>query len=147
MTASVVVIVVAVVAVCVAAYVGWRIGRGGARTADAVSTLRSATSSEPEAILPGENADLRNQVASPAELLEPGTEIVDGRMSKAALLALIVQSTETGIAVVDEHRDVVLFNKRADALGLVHDHLLDDHVWQAARTVLDTGTDLSLIHI
>ncbi|MCX6469060.1 MAG: ATP-binding protein [Corynebacteriales bacterium] len=141
MTATVVVIVVAVVAVCVAAAVGWRIGRGTARRADAVSTLRSATSSEPEAISPGENADLRNQVGGPAELLEPGTEIVDGRMSKAALLALIVQSTETGIAVVDEHRDVVLFNKRADALGLVHDHLLDDHVWQAARTVLDTGAD------
>ncbi|MBT0565996.1 cell wall metabolism sensor histidine kinase WalK [Williamsia sp. CHRR-6] len=123
----------------VAAWVGWRLGRrSGEATASALTRLHAATSSPAPA---GDEvgADLR-----PHELLEPGAEAVHGRMSKAALLALIMQSDDTGIAVVDEHRDVVLYNRRADELGLVHARLLNDQVWEAAQTVLRTGTDADL---
>ncbi|MGW9265920.1 sensor histidine kinase [Gordonia terrae] len=63
----------------------------------------------------------------------------DGRMTKAGLLSMVVRNTETAIAVVDEFRDVVLYNQRAVELGLVREMLLADPVWDAVKEVLDTG--------
>lgn len=61
----------------------------------------------------------------------------DGRMTKAGLLSLVVRSSETAVAVVDEFRDVVLFNQRAVDLGMVREMLLADPVWDAVKEVLD----------
>jgi two-component system sensor histidine kinase SenX3 len=61
------------------------------------------------------------------------------RMTRATLLDLIVEGGETGVAVVDDVRDVVFFNERAVALGMVRDHLLDDDVWDYARYTLESG--------
>ncbi|WP_168700162.1 sensor histidine kinase [Gordonia paraffinivorans] len=66
----------------------------------------------------------------------------DGRMTKAGLLSLIVRNSATAVAVVDEFRDVVLFNHRAVELGLVREMLLADTVWEAVKDVLDTDADL-----
>ena len=62
----------------------------------------------------------------------------DGRLTKAGMLSLIVRNSEMAVAVVDEFRDVVLYNHRAVELGMVRDHLLADAVWDAAKEVLDT---------
>lgn len=136
-----VVVVVAVLLIAVAAATGWVLGRrrSGAESRRA-ATLRAASNLGPAAVGDdGTDASLADE--RPEVLLEHGNETVDGRMSKAALLAMIVQSTDTGIAVVDEHRDVVLFNGRATALGLVSSGLLDDEVWRTASVVLETGED------
>ena len=63
----------------------------------------------------------------------------DGRMTKAGLLGLILRNSETAVAVVDEFRDVVLYNHRAVELGMVRDRLLADVVWRAAKEVLDAA--------
>ncbi len=55
------------------------------------------------------------------------------------VLDLIVLASESGIAVVDQYRDVVLVNPRAEELGLVRDRLLDERAWAAVEKVLATG--------
>ncbi len=139
-----VIVAAVVVAIVVAVVLGWLLGRRSVRGA-------GSGRQNPPAVRAAGGSDATAEVAAdttlgdrPEELVEPGTETVDGRMSKAALLALVVQTTELGIAVVDEHRDVVMFNRRADELGLVHDHLLEDQVWDASRTTLETGADVDV---
>lgn len=61
------------------------------------------------------------------------------RMTRATLLELIVDGGETGIAVVDDVRDVVFYNEQAVHLGMVRDHLLDDAVWTSAQATLERG--------
>jgi two-component system, OmpR family, sensor histidine kinase SenX3 len=61
------------------------------------------------------------------------------RMTRAMLLDLIIEGGETGLAVVDDVRDVVFYNDQAVHLGMVHDHLLDDSVWEHARCTLESG--------
>lgn len=62
------------------------------------------------------------------------------------VLDRVVYGSDTGIAVVDKFHDVILFNPRAEALGLVRNRLIDDRAWAAATTVLGTGkpTELDL---
>ncbi|MGZ8177055.1 sensor histidine kinase [Williamsia sp. SKLECPSW1] len=144
-TALAVVVPVAVLLIGAAAIVGWTLGRRRS-SADSrrAAALRAASNLGPAAPRPDDvdgPASAHASSARPEVLLVRGTETVDGRMSKAALLALIVQSADIGVAVVDEHRDVVLFNKRASALGLVASGLLDDEVWRAASGVLASGED------
>ena len=56
--------------------------------------------------------------------------------SQTQLLSLVLNDSPTGIAVVDGDRAIVLHNRRADELGLVHEGELDDRGWAAARQVL-----------
>jgi two-component system sensor histidine kinase SenX3 len=63
----------------------------------------------------------------------------DAGLTMSQVLDLIVLASESGIAVVDEHRDVVLFNPRAEELGLVRNRLIDERAWVAAEKVLQTG--------
>lgn len=56
--------------------------------------------------------------------------------STTQLLSLVVNDSPTGIAVVDGDRRIVLHNRRADELDLVHEGELDDRGWAAARQVL-----------
>lgn len=88
-------------------------------------------------------ANAPREVAEGAELREPDVASVtrDGRMTKAGLLSLIVRRSDRAIAVVDEFRDVVLYNHRAVELGMVRERLLADAVWDAAKEVLDTSTE------
>ncbi|WP_084436398.1 sensor histidine kinase [Aldersonia kunmingensis] len=66
--------------------------------------------------------------------------IEDTGLTIAQVLDHIVRSTPSGVAVVDEHRDVVLFNPRATELGLVDESgRLDDRAWVAAQVVLRNG--------
>ncbi len=58
------------------------------------------------------------------------------------MLQRIVALVPLGTAVVDTHRDVVYLNDRAQYLGLVHDRLLDDRAWQAAKRTLASGEDV-----
>ena len=84
------------------------------------------------AVEPAEVADIH-----PSVLVEPGTETARGRMSRAALLGLIVGETESAIVVVDRHRDVVLYNEQAHHLGLVRDQLIDDKIWRAVEPMFE----------
>lgn len=69
-------------------------------------------------------------------------------LTMSQVLDLIVLASHSGIAVVDAFQDVVLFNPRAEELGLVRNRLVDERAWVAANRVLDTGEtveiDLSL---
>ncbi len=58
-------------------------------------------------------------------------------LTMAQVLDRVVFSASTGIAVVDKFHDVILFNPRAEDLGLVRDRLIDDRAWVAANRVLD----------
>jgi len=64
---------------------------------------------------------------------------VDAGLTMSQVLDLIVLASESGIAVVDRHRDVVLVNPRAEELGLVRNRLLDERAWSAVEKVLATG--------
>nr|WP_084611608.1 ATP-binding protein [Tomitella biformata] len=56
--------------------------------------------------------------------------------SRTQLLSMVINDSPTGIAVVDGDRNIVLHNRRADELDLVHEGELDDRGWAAARQVL-----------
>jgi two-component system sensor histidine kinase SenX3 len=60
------------------------------------------------------------------------------------MLQRIVVLAPNGVAVVDNHRDVVFMNERAQELGLVRDRLLDDRAWSAALRVLASGDDVDI---
>ncbi|MGH3563900.1 MAG: histidine kinase dimerization/phospho-acceptor domain-containing protein, partial [Mycobacterium sp.] len=60
----------------------------------------------------------------------------------AQMLQQIVALAPLGTAVVDSHRDVVYRNEQAEELGLVHDRLLDDRAWLAARQTLASAEDV-----
>ena len=62
-------------------------------------------------------------------------------LTVSQMLQRIVALAPIGVAVVDNHRDVVFMNARAQELGLVRDRLLDDRAWAAARQVLAGGED------
>lgn len=64
---------------------------------------------------------------------------VDAGLTTSQVLDLIVLASESGIAVVDRYRDVVLVNPRAEELGLVRNRLLDERAWAAVEKVLATG--------
>ncbi len=63
-------------------------------------------------------------------------------LTMSQVLDLIVLASESGIAVVDEYRDVVLVNPRAEELGLVRNRLLDERAWAAVEKVIATGEDV-----
>ncbi|MFI6868010.1 sensor histidine kinase [Nocardia sp. NPDC050406] len=63
-------------------------------------------------------------------------------LTMSQVLDLIVLASESGIAVVDEYRDVVLVNPRAEELGVVRDRLLDERAWVAVQEVLASGEDV-----
>jgi two-component system sensor histidine kinase SenX3 len=65
-------------------------------------------------------------------------------LTVSQMLQSIVALSPTGIAVVDNHRDVVFMNSRAQELGLVRDRLLDERAWTAARRVLASGEDVDI---
>ncbi len=60
-------------------------------------------------------------------------------LTMSQVLDLIVLASKSGIAVVDSFHDVVLFNPRAEELGLVQNRTIEQRAWQAALKVLDTG--------
>ncbi|HET9875221.1 MAG TPA: ATP-binding protein [Mycobacterium sp.] len=60
----------------------------------------------------------------------------------AQMLQRIIALAPMGTAVVDTHRDVVYRNERAAELGLVHDRLLDDRAWLAAKQTLASTEDV-----
>src|SRR5246500_2789802 len=68
-------------------------------------------------------------------------------LTVSQMLQRIVALAPTGVAVVDNHRDVVFMNARAQEFGVVRDRLLDERAWTAARRVFagdeDVGIDLS----
>jgi two-component system sensor histidine kinase SenX3 len=53
------------------------------------------------------------------------------------LLELVVQASNSGIAVVNQYRDVVYVNPRAEELGLVRGRLLDERAWTVAQRAID----------
>ena len=65
-------------------------------------------------------------------------------LTVSQMLRRIVALAPIGMAVVDNHRDVVFMNARAQELGLVRDRLLDDRAWAAARRVLASGEDVDI---
>ncbi|NLE78912.1 MAG: sensor histidine kinase [Rhodococcus sp.] len=60
-------------------------------------------------------------------------------LTMSQVLDLIILASESGIAVVDQHHDVVLANPRAEQLGLVRSRQIEERAWAAAQRVLDTG--------
>ncbi|MFY2789939.1 cell wall metabolism sensor histidine kinase WalK [Rhodococcus sp. KRD162] len=64
---------------------------------------------------------------------------VTSGLTMSQVLDLIVLASESGIAVVDQFHDVVLFNPRAEELGLVRNRLIDDRAWDAVLRVLADG--------
>lgn len=65
-----------------------------------------------------------------------------GQMTIATLLDLVVREFDNGVVVVDEHRDVVLFNRRAESLSLVNELLLDNNLWRVVNQVLTSGEEI-----
>ncbi|MEV0948020.1 ATP-binding protein [Rhodococcus sp. NPDC049939] len=65
-------------------------------------------------------------------------------LTVSQVLDLIVLTSESGIAVVDKFHDVVLFNPRAEELGLVRNRLLHDRAWVAVQRVYETGASVEL---
>jgi two-component system sensor histidine kinase SenX3 len=65
-------------------------------------------------------------------------------LTVSQMLKGIIALAPTGVAVVDNHRDVVFMNARARELGLVRDRLLDDRAWAAARHTLASGEDVDI---
>ncbi|HLS76519.1 MAG TPA: ATP-binding protein [Nocardia sp.] len=63
----------------------------------------------------------------------------DAGLTMSQVLDLIVLASESGIAVVDRFRDVVLVNPRAEELGLVRNRLLDERAWAAVEKVFAGG--------
>ena len=125
----------AIVAAAIAALlIGVAIGRGsrprssGTASEQVLETTATTTADAPRVV--PEAAELRDT--------DVRATTSDGRMTKAGLLSLVVRNSDTAIAVVDQFRDVVLYNHRAVDLGLVRDRLLADPVWDAAKEVLDT---------
>jgi two-component system, OmpR family, sensor histidine kinase SenX3 len=65
-------------------------------------------------------------------------------LTVSQMLQRIVALAPTGMAVVDNHRDVVFMNPRAEELGLAGDRLLDERAWAAADHALTTGEDIDV---
>lgn len=107
-------------ALLIGAAAGWLVGR------------RRHVSEQPE---PSRVVSPSQPDIAPAVTLQPQAL----RMTRATLLDLIIDGGETGIAVVDDVRDVVFYNEQAVHLGMVRDHLLDDAVWTPAQCTLDSG--------
>ncbi|MGB6182362.1 MAG: ATP-binding protein [Rhodococcus sp. (in: high G+C Gram-positive bacteria)] len=68
----------------------------------------------------------------------------DNGLTMSQVLDLIVLAAQSGIAVVDQFHDVVLFNPRAEELGLVRGRSLDDRAWKAATRVLESGESVDV---
>ena len=65
-------------------------------------------------------------------------------LTVAQTLARAVSLAPVGVVVVDPLRDVVVSNRRAVELGLIHEGLLDDRVWAAAQRTLASGADVEV---
>jgi two-component system, OmpR family, sensor histidine kinase SenX3 len=65
-------------------------------------------------------------------------------LTVSQMLQRIIALAPTGMAVVDNHRDVVFMNARAQELGLVGDRLLDGRAWAAAERALSTGENVDV---
>lgn len=72
-------------------------------------------------------------------LFSPASSPVQGVATTSQVLRSVVLDSTSGIAVVDRYQDVVLFNPRAEELGLVRYRTIDDRIWELARRVLATG--------
>ncbi|MGC4934338.1 sensor histidine kinase [Gordonia sp. DT30] len=143
----------AIVAIVLALFLGYGLGRWGrriraaaqtdARAGSADAATHSAEHSDADAVPSGAPvvADRPREVPESAALRESDHPVVtpSGQLTKAGLLSLIVRNSEVAVAVVDEFRDVVLYNHRAVELGLVSEHLLAETVWAASLKVLETG--------
>ncbi len=68
----------------------------------------------------------------------------DDELTMATVLDRVVYGASTGIAVVDKFHDVILYNPRAEELGLVSRRLLDERAWIAATRVLEDDTTVEL---
>ncbi|MFX1759310.1 MULTISPECIES: ATP-binding protein [Rhodococcus] len=68
----------------------------------------------------------------------------DADLTMLDVLDAVVHGSSTGIAVVDKFHDVILFNPRAEELGLVRNRLIDDRAWIAATRVLESRKPLEL---
>ncbi|CCQ15126.1 Sensor kinase, two-component system [Rhodococcus sp. AW25M09] len=69
---------------------------------------------------------------------------VTSGLTMSQVLDLIVLASESGIAVVDQFHDVVLFNPRAEELGLVRNRSIDDRAWDAVLKVLGDGSTVEV---
>jgi two-component system sensor histidine kinase SenX3 len=154
-TVALLVAAIAIALVCFAggALVGLRTPRHGRGTGPLARWRKSSTDGEPSEETASTTtglvsrrvitANAPREVSETAELRDSDVSLTtdDGRMTKAGLLSLIVRNSEHAVAVVDRFRDVVLFNQQAVELGVVHDRLLADAVWDAAKEVLDTAVE------
>jgi two-component system sensor histidine kinase SenX3 len=75
---------------------------------------------------------------------ERRTAAQEAGLTVSQMLQRIVALAPTGVAVVDNQRDVVFMNARAQELGLVGDRLLDPRAWEAAQHALTTGEDVDI---
>ncbi|SDD42637.1 sensor histidine kinase [Actinokineospora iranica] len=62
----------------------------------------------------------------------------------AELVQRLVHSSHTGVVVLNRFGDVVIHNPRAETLGLVRDHRVDDRARKAAEVVLETGEPIEI---
>lgn len=57
----------------------------------------------------------------------------------ATLARRVIGSARNGIAVLDRHGDVVLANRRAAELGVVHGSRADERAWRACERAVHLG--------
>ncbi len=65
-------------------------------------------------------------------------------LTMGQVLDRVVYSASTGIAVVDKFHDVILFNPRAEELGLVRNRRIDERAWVVANKILDRDQVIDL---
>lgn len=70
--------------------------------------------------------------AGVAALMQSNQVVTVGQM-----LHLVIQSSPTGIVVLDRNGDVMLSNNRAHEMALVHARTVDQQVWRVAASVFD----------
>ena len=70
--------------------------------------------------------------AGVAALMQSNQVVTVGQM-----LHLVIQSSPTGIVVLDRSGDVMLSNNRAHEMALVHARTVDQQVWRVAASVFD----------
>ena len=70
--------------------------------------------------------------AGVAALMQSNQVVTVGQM-----LHLVIQSSPTGVVVLDRSGDVMLSNNRAHEMALVHARTVDQQVWRVAASVFD----------
>ena len=105
---------------------------GGAQNGNHSITHSGAPRDNPASANDGARHDLRPGQSQRRNTVESNQVVTVGQM-----LHLVIQSSPTGIVVLDRNGDVMLSNAPAHDMALVHARTVDKQVWRVAASVFD----------